>query len=105
MAMIEVESIRKIFRGGRGLDAFSLRLERNELVGLVGPNGAGKSTLIKILSTLLSADSGAALGAAAGHFADPRSLRVPWWDLPSIVCRRCPKSVPAVPPDVVLRVW
>ena len=47
--MIEVESLRKLFRGGRGLDGFSLHLESNELVGLVGPNGAGKTTLIKIL--------------------------------------------------------
>ena len=58
--MIEVESLRKLFRGGRGLDGFSLHLESNELVGLVGPNGAGKTTLIKILSTLLPPNSGVA---------------------------------------------
>jgi ABC-2 type transport system ATP-binding protein len=58
--MIEAEALRKTFRGGRGLDGFSLQLERNELVGIVGPNGAGKTTLIKILATLLPAASGVA---------------------------------------------
>jgi len=63
--MIEVERLRKKFRGGRGLDSFSLKLERSELVGLVGPNGAGKTTLIKILATLLRADAGKA--SVDGH--------------------------------------
>jgi ABC-2 type transport system ATP-binding protein len=83
--MIEVESIRKVFRGGRGLDAFSLRLERNELVGLVGPNGAGKSTLIKILSTLLAADSGVARVAGRDVRADPRGVRASVGYLPDMV--------------------
>ena len=81
--MIEVEGLRKKFRGGRGLDSFTLKLERSELVGLVGPNGAGKTTLIKILATLLRADAGkasvdgrdvraesAAVRAAVGYLPD-----------------------------------
>lgn len=63
--MIEAEAVRKIFKGGRGLDSFSMRMEQNELVGLVGPNGAGKTTLIKILATLLRPDAGVA--RLAGH--------------------------------------
>lgn len=63
--MIEAEALRKIFKGGRGLDSFSLRIGQNELVGLVGPNGAGKTTLIKILATLLRPDAGVA--RLAGH--------------------------------------
>jgi ABC-2 type transport system ATP-binding protein len=83
--MIEVEAIRKVFRGGRGLDGYSLRLERNELVGLVGPNGAGKSTLIKILSTLLAADSGVARVAGHDVRADPRGVRALVGYLPDMV--------------------
>ncbi len=33
---------------------------RGEVFGLLGPNGAGKTTTLRILSTLISADSGAA---------------------------------------------
>jgi len=84
MAMIEVQSLRKIFRGGRGLDAFSLRLESNELVGLVGPNGAGKTTLIKILSTLLPPGSGVARVAGRDVRSDPRRVRAAVGYLPDV---------------------
>jgi ABC-2 type transport system ATP-binding protein len=63
--MIEIEDLHKSYRKSRGLDGFSLHLEGNELVGLVGPNGAGKTTLIKILATLLPADSGSV--RVSGH--------------------------------------
>jgi ABC-2 type transport system ATP-binding protein len=84
MAMIEVQSLRKIFRGGRGLDGFSLHLESRELVGLVGPNGAGKTTLIKILSTLLPPDSGVARVAGQDVGTDPRSVRAVVGYLPDV---------------------
>jgi ABC-2 type transport system ATP-binding protein len=82
--MIEVESLRKIFRGGRGLDAFSLHLESNEVVGLVGPNGAGKTTLIKILSTLLPPGSGVARVAGRDVRSDPRGVRAAVGYLPDV---------------------
>jgi ABC-2 type transport system ATP-binding protein len=63
--MIEIDALRKSYRKSRGLDGFSLHMESNELVGLVGPNGAGKTTLIKILATLLPADSGSV--RVSGH--------------------------------------
>lgn len=82
--MIEVESIRKIFKGGRGLESFSLRLERNELVGLVGPNGAGKTTLIKILSTLLPPDSGVARVGGHDVYSEPQAVRACVGYLPDV---------------------
>ena len=36
----------------------SFTVERGELVGYIGPNGAGKSTTVKILSGILTPDSG-----------------------------------------------
>ena len=82
--MIEVEGLHKTFRGGRGLHGFSLRVENNELVGLVGPNGAGKTTLIKILATLLPATFGKA--SINGHdvAADSRAVRATAGYLPDI---------------------
>ena len=36
----------------------SFQIEKGELVGYIGPNGAGKSTTVKILSGILTPDSG-----------------------------------------------
>ena len=66
---IEVSNLRKMFRKRKGLlkrkgraewavDNVSFEVARGETYGLLGPNGSGKSTLIRILSTLLIADSG-----------------------------------------------
>ena len=59
-----VAAMRKAFRGRRGaaprvaLDGISLRVAVGSWAALLGPNGAGKSTLMRILATLVAADSG-----------------------------------------------
>jgi ABC-2 type transport system ATP-binding protein len=73
--MIEVDQIKKRYNGSRGLDGFTLRVEKGELFGLVGPNGAGKTTLIKILATLIRSDSGSARIAGLDVIADPRGVK------------------------------
>ncbi len=73
--MIEVSEIRKNYNGSRALDGFSLRVEKGELFGLVGPNGAGKTTLIKILSTLIRADSGVARIAGMDVATNPQGVK------------------------------
>src|SRR5215471_10096060 len=82
--MIDVEELRKTYRGGRGLHGFSFRLGSNELVGLVGPNGAGKTTLIKILPTLIPATSGKARVGGHDVASDPRAVRAVVGYLPDI---------------------
>jgi len=62
---IEVEDIRKVYRGNTGhpvraLDGVSFHVPSGCIYGLLGPNGAGKSTLVKILSTITRATSGRA---------------------------------------------
>jgi ABC-2 type transport system ATP-binding protein len=82
--MIEIEALRKSYRKSRGLDGFSLHLESNELVGLVGPNGAGKTTLIKILATLLPADSGSVRVSGHEVSADAAAVRASLGYLPDV---------------------
>jgi len=40
------------------VDHVSFEVKRGEIFGVLGPNGSGKSTLIRLISTLLTADSG-----------------------------------------------
>lgn len=42
----------------RALDDITLDVRRNEIFGILGANGSGKSTLIRVISTLLIADTG-----------------------------------------------
>jgi ABC-2 type transport system ATP-binding protein len=64
---IQVRNLRKCFRKRKGfrksselwaVDDVSFSVNKGETYGLLGPNGSGKSSLIRILSTLLIADSG-----------------------------------------------
>jgi len=64
---IQVSELRKSFRKRNGfrkastlwaLDGVSFEVALGETYGLLGPNGSGKSSLIRVLSTLLVADSG-----------------------------------------------
>lgn len=57
---IEVVNISKSYGTQKALDAVSFSVKKGEIVGFLGPNGAGKSTLMKILTTYINADEGAA---------------------------------------------
>ena len=85
MSYIEVENLRKTFTVRKkrekgklfrkkeiveALKGISFTVDKGELVGYIGPNGAGKSTTVKILSGILTPESG---NAEVGG-------RVPWKD-------------------------
>lgn len=62
--IVAAENITHTFGGTvRALDNISLSFERGIIYGLLGPNGAGKTTLIRVLTTLLKPESGAAFVA------------------------------------------
>jgi ABC-2 type transport system ATP-binding protein len=56
--VLEVEDVRKRYRGTVALDGVSLSIPAGRIMALLGPNGAGKTTLISIVSGLRRADSG-----------------------------------------------
>jgi len=56
--MIELDNLYKSFDKKQVLDGLSLKIEDGDLFGLLGPNGAGKSTTLKIITGILSPDSG-----------------------------------------------
>ncbi len=57
---IEVTALSKSYGAQKALDNITFSVKRGEIVGFLGPNGAGKSTLMKILTTYINSDSGAA---------------------------------------------
>lgn len=62
---IEVKNLQKSYGKLKVLKGINFTVKRGTILALLGPNGAGKTTTIKILSTLLSPDSGTA--SVNGH--------------------------------------
>ncbi|MFE6227655.1 ATP-binding cassette domain-containing protein [Streptomyces sp. NPDC057854] len=62
---IAANGLRKSYGDKVVLDGVDLSVPEGTVFALLGPNGAGKTTAVKILSTLISADSGRA--TVAGH--------------------------------------
>ena len=75
-ALLRAERISRSFGAVVALQDASLHLPTGEITGLVGDNGAGKSTLVKIVSGVLTPNSGTIefLGKPA-HFASPAEAR------------------------------
>uniref|UniRef100_UPI0004CA132B ATP-binding cassette domain-containing protein n=1 Tax=Streptomyces sp. NRRL F-5727 TaxID=1463871 RepID=UPI0004CA132B len=57
---IAANGLRKSYGDKVVLDGVDLTVPEGTVFALLGPNGAGKTTAVKILSTLVSADSGQA---------------------------------------------
>lgn len=73
---IQATGLTKSYGSVRALDGVDIQVEEGTVLGLLGPNGAGKTTIVRILTTLLSADSGEAEVAGINVFKDPATLRM-----------------------------
>ena len=67
MEAIVIDNLSKSYGKVKALDNVSFSVRNGELFGLIGPDGAGKTTLFRLLTTLLTPDSG--------------SVKVAGWDV------------------------
>lgn len=56
--MLEVRNISAGYGSFRALFGVSIEVRAGEAVGVIGPNGAGKTTLLRVISKIISPESG-----------------------------------------------
>lgn len=70
--MIQIENVTKVYSGKvKAVDNVSLTVNDGEIVGFIGPNGAGKTTTIKMMTGILSPDTGRVLLNGIDIVQDP----------------------------------
>jgi ABC-2 type transport system ATP-binding protein len=69
--IISVENLVKKYNGHTALDGLNFNVEAGDIFGFLGPNGAGKTTTIRILITMIKADSGNVLIDGHDIFQEP----------------------------------
>jgi ABC-2 type transport system ATP-binding protein len=72
---IIARGMRKSFGEHTVLDDVDLEVAEGTIYALLGPNGAGKTTIVRILSTLIPADSGSIRVAGHDVAAEPDGVR------------------------------
>ena len=72
---IQVQNLHKSFQTTQVLKGVNIEVSSGDIYALLGSNGAGKTTLIKILATLLSADSGNATVNGFDIAKNPQAVR------------------------------
>lgn len=73
--MIQIEHISKKYGQFPALTNTSFSMQKGEIIGLLGVNGAGKSTLMKILSGIISPDSGKISFFGKDFFSDTLNIK------------------------------
>ena len=74
-AAVLAEDLRVRFGATTALDGVSFAVERGTVLGLLGPNGAGKTTAVRVLTTLLTPESGRARVAGLDVLREPAAVR------------------------------
>ena len=73
--MLKIENLVKAYGRFTAVDHLSLELEKGDIYGFVGPNGAGKTTTMRIVATLMEADSGTVLVDGIDAAEQPGKVR------------------------------
>lgn len=74
-AAISVERLKKSYGKHAVLDGINFEVDRGSIFALLGENGAGKTTTVRILSTLIHADSGVSEIEGVDTKNDPESVK------------------------------
>ena len=78
-ALIHAQQLRKTYKSKSGpvhaLAGLDISVPERTVTALLGPNGAGKTTAVKVLTTLITPDSGTAVIDGIDVVSDPRSVR------------------------------
>ena len=112
--VLHVEHITMQFGGVVAVNDLSMDIYPGEIVALIGPNGAGKSSTIKILSGILTPDSGTCVIDGRVPWKDRRAhvsqigvvfgqRSQLWWDVPVIDSFELIRDIYAVTEDVYKR--
>ena len=72
---IETDGLRKRYGDVEALCGVDLAAPQGSVLGMLGPNGAGKTTAVRILTTLLRPDAGAARVAGFDVTREPARVR------------------------------
>ncbi|SDQ37403.1 ABC-2 type transport system ATP-binding protein [Curtobacterium sp. UNCCL20] len=79
MAIIEASGLTKTYRSKSGpvhaLAGLDLSVPQGTVKALLGPNGAGKTTVVKVLTTLITPDTGTATINGIDVVAEPQATR------------------------------
>lgn len=73
--VIEVVNLTKKFGSTTALKSISLSVKEGEIFGLIGPDGAGKTTLIRLMTTVMTPNSGKVDILGYGSEKDPMPIK------------------------------
>jgi branched-chain amino acid transport system ATP-binding protein len=73
-SVLEVRSVTVRFGGLTALDAVSLAVPPQHVMGVIGPNGAGKTTLLNVLCGFIRPDDGEVYFGGRRHQVRPHQL-------------------------------
>jgi len=58
MKMVDIDSVSKLYNGGKALDNISLEIYEGERIVILGPSGCGKTTILRLIAGFIAADTG-----------------------------------------------